>query len=335
MTGRTVRQAAWRAARGAGLFSRSAASARRSGRLLILCYHGISLDDEHRWMDRLYISPERFGGRLQLLQSFGANVLPLGEAMERLHRATLPPRSVVITFDDGFVDFHVHAAPLLRRFGYPATLYLTTHYCRHRLPIFNLMANYLLWKSGRTSVEWAEFGLNGVFPITNYQERQFVVGRMMEWAQTHGDGTELKDEIARSLAGILGLNYDRILDARLLQLMSADEVAATAGSGIDIELHTHRHRTPRDRDLFLREIRDNAKCIHEFTGREPRHFCYPSGDYDQRFFSWLAEAGVQTATTCERGLAVAATDCFLLPRMLDDSVASEVDFERWVSGFCL
>jgi peptidoglycan/xylan/chitin deacetylase (PgdA/CDA1 family) len=330
---RIVSQALWSAARAAGLFSLSANSRRRRERLLILCYHGIALDDEEQWMGHLYMSRARFERRLELLRSLGANVLPLGEAVERLQKRSLPPRSVAITFDDGFVDFHVHALPLLRKFGCPSTVYLTTHYCRHRLPIFNLVTNYLLWRSGRTSLELDAFGCNGTAPIANYEQRQAVVASLVRWADTRGLATEAKDGIARSLARILGVDYDAILGARILQLMTPEEVAGAARSGVDVELHTHRHRTPRDSDLFIKEIRDNAACIREFTGREPSHFCYPSGDYDRGFFPWLKQLGVRTATTCESGLAAPRSEPFLLPRMLDDSVATELDFERWLSGF--
>ncbi len=299
----------------------------------ILCYHGIALDDEDQWLGHLFISRARFERRLELLRQFGANVLPLGEAVERLHRGSLPPRSVTITFDDGFVDSYVHALPLLGKFGFPSTLYLTTHYCRHRLPVFNLIVNYVLWKSGKSTIELRKFGLPGVASIRNYGERQAVVTSLLRYSEARGMGSAAKDEIVRSIAEDCGVDYNRILRARLLQLMTPDEVGAAARSGMDMELHTHRHRTPRDRELFTKEIRDNAACIREFTGREPVHFCYPSGDYDPRFFGWLKESGVRTATTCEPGLAAAGTEPYRLPRMLDDSVATEVDFERWLSGF--
>src|SRR5438105_2979493 len=88
----------------------------RRERLAVLCWHGISLDDEHLWRDRLYITPELFRRRLEILRDGKYTVLHLEEALDRLWRNDLPPKSVAITFDDGFYDFAVRAVPVLREF---------------------------------------------------------------------------------------------------------------------------------------------------------------------------------------------------------------------------
>ena len=334
MSLRTLRNGALGVLRSAGLFSRSADSPSRRERLLILCYHGIALEDEERWRGHLYIPLPQFRKRMEQLRAFGANVLPLAEAMERLRKHSLPPRSVVITFDDGFYDFHRHAAPLLREFGFPATVYLTTYYCRNPRPLFNLMADYLLWKSGLEQIELAGFGFTEPLPIANPQERQKVTQQLVKWVADRQCNHE-EDALAQQIAEAAGLDYSSIRASRKLQLMNPEEVVEMHRSGIGIELHTHRHRTPRDRELFVREIRDNSMCIEEMTGAHPTHFCYPSGDYDRVFFPWLSDFGVDSATTCQGGLAAAQSEPLLLPRMLDDSFVSEVQFDRWLSGFRL
>ncbi len=320
------------ALKSAGLFSMAAKSQQRRANLLILCYHGISLRDEHKWHPNLFITPDTFRQRLQCLRDMKAAVLPLGEAITRLHAGTLPPQSVAITFDDGFYDFYRFALPLLSEFGMPATLYLTTYYCDYRLPIVNLALDYVLWKSERTSVALPEFGLPAPQPLGNYAERQAVVWKLMAWAEEQKLTTGEKDGLASTVAGKLGVDYVALATSRMLQIMSPDEARQTAAAGIDLQLHTHRHRTPRDRELFLREIRDNARYIHDLSGLEPAHFCYPSGEYLPEFLPWLTEMNVQSATTCDRGLAKPASNNLLLPRVLDDSSMNLLRFQSFVSG---
>ena len=102
-----------------------------------------------------------------------------------------------------------------------------------------------------------------------------------------------------------------------------------------MQLHTHRHRMPRDRDLFAREVEDNIREIQDMTGSEarPAHFCYPCGDYDPQFFTWLRDLGVESATTCQPGLATRHGNPYELPRLLDMPTLSALEFEGWLTGF--
>jgi hypothetical protein len=64
----------------------------------------------------------------------------------------------------------------------------------------------------------------------------------------------------------------------------------------------------------------------------PTHFCYPSGVYDPAFCPWLGEAGIESATTCDIGLASPKSKPLFLPRLLDTSSISPIEFEGWVTG---
>jgi peptidoglycan/xylan/chitin deacetylase (PgdA/CDA1 family) len=238
----------------------------------------------------------------------------------------------VLTFDDGFVDFLQHGVPLLSEFGFPCTLYLTTHYVRHSYPIANLALDYVLWKSRQACVRLPEYGVEAETPIRSYSERQGVVWRILNQAHDRGVSTAGKEEIVRAVAGRLGVDYHEFLDRRMLQLLKPEEVTEVARKGVDIQLHTHRHRTPMDRNLFIKEILDNRREIREMAGTDPVHFCYPSGNYSNEFFPWLSECGVKSATTCERGLATAQANPLLLPRVLDDSMTDSLRFQSLVSG---
>lgn len=317
----------------AGVFKLVANSSWRQKRLLILCYHGISLEDEHLWRPALYMEPQKLQQHFELLKAAGCPVLPLGEALQRLQSGTLPPRSVALTFDDGTYDFYERACPLLLQYGYPATVYLTTYYTAFELPVYNLIYSYMLWKRrGEVIATGTEIGLDGALDLRTEGARHEIVLRLLERTEREHMDTRQKDDLAARLANFLQLDFAQIKSRRILQLMRPREVAEIARKGIDVQLHTHRHRTPEDEVLFRREIQDNRKCIQEFIAKDAVHFCYPSGVHQSGFLPWLEQERVISATTCDVGLASRDSHRLLLPRFIDNQTRTPIDFESWITG---
>ncbi|HEX5705141.1 MAG TPA: polysaccharide deacetylase family protein [Pyrinomonadaceae bacterium] len=327
------KQAVLRSLKRSGVFTIVDRSKWRRQRLLILGYHGIAISDEHVWDDGHFIAQDVFRQRLQLLKTSGCAVLPLDEAIQRLYANDLPPRAVALTFDDGTTDFYHRAFPVLNEFGFPVTLYLTTFYSDYQKPIFDLMISYLLWKGREQVLDLSGItGIRSESTLSDKPARDEVTGEIRAFARSKGLSADEKDSLARSIAEQFKIDYDALLGQRKLHILSPDEVSELSGQGVDVQLHTHRHRTPRNRELFLREIEDNRKRLHQLTGKTAEHFCYPSGDYDPVFLPWLKEAGIVSATTCETGLASRDSHPLLLPRLLDVSRLSPVEFEGWLTG---
>jgi peptidoglycan/xylan/chitin deacetylase (PgdA/CDA1 family) len=305
----------------------------RHQRLLILAYHGISTDDEHLWNGSMYMSREMFRARLETIAKSGCAVLPLDEAVTRLYRNDLPDRSVAITFDDGNFDFQQRAFPLLKEFGFPATLYLTTFYSHYNKPIFGIFCEYLLWKARSETLDLKEItGRESKIDLSSAAARGAAFQEIYTFVQTQKSSAEKKTWLAETLARQLNLDYEALIEKRIMHLLTPEEVTQLAVDGADIQLHTHRHRVPLDRELFLREIEDNRHSIQAMTGFRPSHFCYPSGVYDHRFLPWLREAGIVSATTCETGFASRSSNQLLLPRFLDSAALSPIEFESWLTG---
>jgi len=77
----------------------------------------------------LAIPPDGFRQQMEWLGQ-NTRVVSLAEFAEHFANGrALPPRSVVLTFDDGYTDFFHEAAPVLRRLSFPATVFLPTAYC--------------------------------------------------------------------------------------------------------------------------------------------------------------------------------------------------------------
>jgi len=313
-----------------------AGSGWRSKRLLILCYHGFALRDEHHWDPELFMSGVTFRRRLRFLRDNRFNVLSLAEALRHLHEGSLPDRAVCLTIDDGLYDFAVVGLPVLREFGFPATVYVSTYYVEHPWPVFTVMASYLLWQGSRRGVTSLRIGLLGSArqSIGTTPTRLATWERLKAAAASAGLDGEAKNRLLAELAAALGLDYSHLLESRVLTLMRPAELRQLDPALVDLQLHTHRHRVPEERDLFLREISDNRAALAR-AGRAPDalvHFCYPSGMHRPAFLPWLREAGVESATTTEPGLAFPGADPLLLPRFIDTEATSDYEFKAWTSG---
>ncbi|MDT8441449.1 MAG: polysaccharide deacetylase family protein [Desulfuromonadales bacterium] len=85
----------------------------------------------HRFGDPRYpstnVSLDNFRQHLEILRDRRATVLRLGELVDLLTDGRqIPPQTVVLTVDDAYRTFLTGAVPLLREFGYPATLFVNT-----------------------------------------------------------------------------------------------------------------------------------------------------------------------------------------------------------------
>ena len=324
------------AARRGGAFERTGDSRWRARRLLILCYHGVSIADEHEWNGELYVSPALLRRRLQYLRGHQYQILPLREACRRLSDGTLPTRSVALTFDDGAADFATAALPILEEFNAPATVYLTTYYCDVRLPVFDVVLSYVLWRGRQSRVDLAPLCEHRDPVWAQTAAEQATAARLIrDYALARDFDARAKDALVADVATMIGICYSEILASGVLQIMTPEAVASLPRGLVDVQLHTHRHRTPRNHALFLRELHENAARIRALRGDDVPldHFCYPGGCYERDFLPWLSEAGIAYATTTRPGLASPGDNPLLLPRFVDTMVCSELAFEAWASGF--
>src|SRR5262249_32053501 len=201
---REIKQTTLRALKSAGLFERCLRSHWRQRRLLVLCYHGISLDDEHQWNPSLYVQDSVFETRLQLLAEGGFSVLSLDEAVKRLYAHDLPPASVVITVDDGHYDFYARAYPVLRKFGFPVTLYLSSFYTDFNRLIFDGVCSYLPWNARRSQVSAEpEIGLHRGFDLASASDRGGAYRAIKQFTVRERLNASDKDRVLRSLAAHL------------------------------------------------------------------------------------------------------------------------------------
>jgi peptidoglycan/xylan/chitin deacetylase (PgdA/CDA1 family) len=90
----------------------------------ILCYHRFGTG-----ASKMIVAPAQFEAQLDWLARHQFQVLRLSELAGFLAAGErLPQRSVVITIDDGYESVHRHAFPLLKKYGFAATLFMYTDF---------------------------------------------------------------------------------------------------------------------------------------------------------------------------------------------------------------
>jgi peptidoglycan/xylan/chitin deacetylase (PgdA/CDA1 family) len=89
----------------------------------VLSYHNLSLTES----TRMTVSQSMFEQQMRLLKEKGYRVVSMDQFFDFLEfKSTLPPKAVVITIDDRWRSAYEIAFPILKKYGYPATLFIYT-----------------------------------------------------------------------------------------------------------------------------------------------------------------------------------------------------------------
>ncbi len=130
-------------------------------RLMILAYHRVlpAAHDENWPFDIELISstPAEFRWQMQFVARHFRPVTVQQVAAAAAGGEPLPPRSVLVTFDDGFADNYQHAFPILRSIGMPACVFVSTDLVgTNRKFWFEIIAHLILRVPEGSSFELAD-----------------------------------------------------------------------------------------------------------------------------------------------------------------------------------
>lgn len=160
----------------------------------VLMYHSISEEDEsavHPYY-RVTTSPSRFREHMDWLAANGYNAISLEEAISAKGSDSALAQRVVITFDDGLVDFLEHAWPVLESHRFTASMFLPTAFIgRARRRFKN--KECLTWSEVRDlSTRGARFGSH---TVTHRLLRE------LPWAEVRAELRDSRHEIEAELGG--------------------------------------------------------------------------------------------------------------------------------------
>lgn len=279
-----------------------------SPRLAVLTFHRV-----HARPDTLFPGEpdaERFDQLMRLVAG-SFRVLSLTQAADHLAQASLPPRSLVLTFDDGYADNAEVALPILQRHGLKASFFVSTGFLDGGR-MWNDTVIECLRLSTRANVDLSEWGLSSLPIETVHQRQQAVHALLPQIKYLNPQGRELA---LAKLQAICGVN-------RLPQelMMTRDQVRSLQRAGMEIGGHTVNHPilTTLDGAQAEQEISLGREHLQSLIDHPVQVFAYPNGkpgqDYDATHVASVRKLGFRAAVSTAAGAAGAGADLFQLPR---------------------
>jgi hypothetical protein len=118
--------AAWMFALGASVASAAteAAAPIKTNEYIVLNYHDITATGQHTPpFDRVGVSEAHFEAHLKRLHERGYHPVSVQDLVDAAAgKKPLPPKAVLLTFDDGYESFYTRAWPLLKKYHYPSVV---------------------------------------------------------------------------------------------------------------------------------------------------------------------------------------------------------------------
>jgi peptidoglycan/xylan/chitin deacetylase (PgdA/CDA1 family) len=277
------------------------------GRLSILIYHRILRARDPLLDDT--IDAASFAQQMALLAS-NFNVLPLGEAVQRLAKGRLPGRAACVTFDDGYADNHDVALPILKQSGIPATFFVATGFLDGGRMWNDTIIEALRRAQGPT-LDLSSLDL-GALPVSSIDERRAAVRGLLR-AIKHRPPAERADIVGR-IASTIGQPLPDDL------MMTRAQVRALYDAGMALGGHTVTHPIlTRISDKEAEAEMGEGKAVLEAMISGPVElFAYPNGipteDFGPGHVALARKVGFSAAVTTSWGAAQRTSDVFQLPR---------------------
>lgn len=302
------------------------ASRLRGGSTAIVMYHSV-MDDPQRECQTLggiIHSSQVFAGQMELIARKYVPV-SLDDVMRAVESGNaLSPRSVVVTFDDGYADNHDIAMPILHRVGIPATFYVTVDCVEKNILPWPSRLRYAFYTTKNTS--WNDTNKIS-WPLQHDAQREQAFLKACDrCAQLAGQAQEgFVRKVEKELESEIPRSSHRLM-------MTWEQVRKLAENGHLVGSHTltHPNMAYVDEDAAKTELTNSKRRLEENLGHPVMHFSYPCPalwpHWNQNTREWSRQAGYKTAVTTVGGRVMLNADLLSLNRMRP---TKEVDGLNW------
>jgi peptidoglycan/xylan/chitin deacetylase (PgdA/CDA1 family)/SAM-dependent methyltransferase len=282
-----------------------------TSRGVVLLYHRI---DDQSDIHELGVPPALFADHLAWLTT-QCTVVPLEDLLTTPPEA-LPPRAVALTFDDGYVDNLVTAAPLLQNRGVPAAFFLTTRWIDEPGEYWWDALERVLLDSADIppSLPIELGGREEVLPTGSADDRRQAHWRLHD-AMVHAPIGE-RDRLDAAVRAWCSGNPRRV------RPMTREEIRQlSALPGMTIGAHTVNHLSLPDQrpEEVTAEIEQSRVDLARVIGRSVDQFAYPYGAVD-RSSAASVRRSCRWGVSCDETPLGASFDAARVPRL---------DVKRW------
>lgn len=239
-------------------------------------------------------TPEAFDQQMKYLAD-NYRVISVLELLDFCRVGTaLPPRSVLLTFDDAYCDFAEHAWPILKRYRLPVTLFVPTAFPDHPERMF--WWDRLYQAVSRTTRRDDLRTPLGRLPLATASQRLRMFRRLKDYVKTlpHREAMVLVEQVCAALGA----------PEPEPSVLSWEALRRLAREGVTPGAHTRTH--PLMNRVSPEEARAEAAgslCdLEREIGSAPPIFAYPSGGFSDEVVRVLEREGFALAFTTGRGI---------------------------------
>ncbi|MCK5505541.1 MAG: polysaccharide deacetylase family protein [Thermodesulfovibrionia bacterium] len=244
-------------------------------------------------------------------------IISLSNAVDMLeNRTPIASNSIVVTFDDGYLSNYLHAFPILKKYGVPATIFVSTNSINSNEYLWWDELAYCIRNMDKEKVYRDEMESNPVKAVKMYLK-----------ASNHSINNKVIDgliSVMNSLCWTDVLSVIQWFRSKLKEvpqkrsplMLNWQQIQEMSSFGIAFGCHTSSHPFLDDipESVAYQEIIDSKREIESKIGKQIDLFAFPSGKFNHKIISMLKECGFRAAVTTKIGRNGCDTDFFQLNR---------------------
>lgn len=266
--------------------------------LRVLTYHRVANSDDAGLFDPSLISatPAVFERQMRHL-AWSYNVVGTEQVLEWLESGRpIPPRAVLITFDDAYGDFASTAWPILSRYNLPATLFVPTAYPDRPERVFWWDRLYRAFHGARANRVKTSFAgsISLRTPAERWESHRRVKARIR--SAPRDTAMDRVHEICSALNEAAGMEDNGVLRWSQLRRLARE--------GVTLGAHTRTHPwlDRLDTEAIHREAAGSREDLRREIGWAPPIVSYPDGAHDVRVLRVVRAAGFVLGFTTSDGM---------------------------------